>query len=149
MVNRGANPFIQPVISSSSKTSGQAAQKPSILTLKKLPSAKSIFFPIKKYRSGNLGNPWHYTTGVYKGHFGSILGKGSDGIVIQGKFSEQPVAYKFVQFKVFDEFGNGKTCNKKVGTDQMHDDLKKRLKEMVEMQSTPGSSIMNIIVHFR
>ena len=144
IVRRGLNPYIQ-AINPNNHIYTQFDMWPEISNLKKLPLVKSVFFSIKNFDVGNLGRPWHYTTGVYEGCFESILGRGSDGIVIKGKFCGRPVAYKFVQYKIFRE----REHQMKRGSDELFDEMNKRLQEMVEMQSTPGSSIMKTIAHFR
>ena len=69
--------------------------------LKNIPSVKSVFFPIKTFPSGNLGESWYYTTGIYDGKFGRVIGKGGEGKVIQGGWNEKPAACKFVQMRGF------------------------------------------------
>ena len=135
MINRGANPFIQDF----EERKQIDIWKLDLSSLENLPSIKSIYFPIKKFDSGNLGLPWCYTTGVYPGKYGQVIGKGSEGIVIQGKWSGQLVAYKFVPYKK----------HKEDFSDDMLAEMNVKLREMTDMQSTPGSSVMKIISHFR
>ena len=108
--------------------------------LNNLPSVKSVFYPIKKFLTGNLGEPWCYSTGVYDGKFGRVIGKGGEGTVIQGEWNGQPAAFKFVQMK---------------GLKLIHEyedniaDMNKRLKEMTEMLTTPGDAILSLEAHYR
>ena len=95
---------------------------------------------MKNFPAGNLGEPWCYTTGVYDGKFGKVIGKGGEGIVVQGEFNGKPAAYKFVQMK-------GVGYN---GTWGMHmEDMTKRLTEMTEMMATHGDAILPFEAHFR
>ena len=134
MIDLGANPHIK-------DARGKTECDPYDLSnLNNLPSIKSVFYTIKKFSTGNLGEPWCYTTGVYDGNFGRKIGKGGEGTVIQGNFDGQPAAFKFVQMKG-------------LKLDQSYDDemadMSKRLKEMTEMMATPGDTILPFQAHFR
>ena len=108
--------------------------------LSNLRSVKSVFYPIKKFSTGNLGEPWYYTTGVNDGKFGRVIGKGGEGTVVEGDWNGQPAAYKFVEIK---GLKRGKNYS------DMLADMNERLKEMTEMMATPGDAILPFQAHFR
>ena len=93
MIDLGANPHIR---NSSGWTSYDHF---GLSDLNNLPSIKSTFYGIKKFETENLEEPWCYTTGVYDGKFGKVIGKGGEGIVVQGELNGDPAAYKFVVVK--------------------------------------------------
>ena len=134
MIDLGANPHIR-------NASGESYYDNfGLSNLNNLPSVKSVFFSIKKFSTGNVGEPWYYTTGVYDGKFGRVIGKGGEGTVIQGEWNGQPAAFKFVQMKGLKfvlEF------------DDVMADMNERLKEMTEMMATPGDKILPFQAHFR
>ena len=131
MIDRGANPHIRSVAD---------IEKLGIADLINVPSVKSIFHPIKNFPMSDLGDPWCYTTGVYDGKYGGVIGKGGQGIVVQGEWNGQPAAYKFVQKK------GQKLAS---GYDNSVADMSERLKEMTEMMATPGDEILPFEAHFR
>ena len=134
MIDLGANPYIK-------NADGKTQYDQYCLSnLKNLPSIKSVFFPIKNFWTGNLGDSWCYTTGVYDGKFGQLVGKGGEGIVIQGEWNGQPAAYKFVAMK-------GLKLNQIWGHNM--EDMEGRLKEMTEMMATSGDAILPFKAHFR
>ena len=134
MIDLGANPKIR-------KVNGETeADRFDLYNFKNVPSVKSAFFPIKSFPTGNLGNPWYYTTGVYDGKFERVVGKGGEGTVVQGEWNGQQAAYKFVDMKRL------KFIDKHV--DAMVD-MSERLKEMTEMMSTTGDAILPFEAHFR
>ena len=108
--------------------------------LNNLPSVKSVFYLIKQFQNGNLGEPWCYTTGVYDGKFGRVIGKEGEGTVIEGEYNGQPAAFKFVEIK-------GLKFNEDY--DYIMRDMNERLKEMTEMLATPGDTILPFQAHFR
>ena len=134
MIDLGANPHIR---SASGKTQCDLY---GLSNLNNLPSIKSIFFPIKNFTTGNLGEPWCYTTGVYDGKFGRVIGKGGEGTVVEGEWNGQPAAYKFVEMK-------GQKTHENY--DDAMADINERLKEMTEMMATPGDAILPFKAHFR
>ena len=134
MIDLGANPYIRNI---KGETNYDFY---GLSNLNNLPSIKSVFFPIKKFSTGNLGEPWCYTTGVYDGKFGRVIGKGGEGTVIEGEWNGKPAAFKFVQIK-------GLKMNKTY-SDAMTD-MNERLKEMTEMMATPGDAILPFKAHFR
>ena len=134
MIDLGANPYIK---NASGKSNYDVYN---LSNLNNLPSVKSVFYPIKQFQIGNLGEPWCYTTGVYDGKFGRVIGKGGEGTVIEGEFNGQPAAFKFVEMK-------GLKSNQKY-SDAM-EDMNERLKEMTEMLATPGDVILSLEAHFR
>ena len=134
MIDLGANPHIR-------NASGESYYDNfGLSNLNNLPSVKSVFFSIKKFSTGNVGEPWYYTTGVYDGKFGQLVGKGGEGIVIQGEWNGQPAAYKFVAMK-------GLKLNQIWGHNM--EDMEGRLKEMTEMMATSGDAILPFKAHFR
>ena len=131
MIDQGANPHIR-------DEAGRT--QIDLSNLVNVPSVKSVFFPIKKFPSGNLGDPWFYTTGVYDGKYGRVIGKGGEGMVIQGEWNGQAAAYKFVEMK----------GQKYHDTRDDHvADMNERLKEMTEMMATLGDAILHLEAHFR
>ena len=108
--------------------------------LNNVPTIKSVFYPIKNFPNGSLGDSWCYTTGVYDGQYRQVIGKGGEGIVICGEWNERPVAYKFVEMK-------GLKWSTKYDASMV--DMNQRLKEMTEMMETPGDSILPFEAHFR
>ena len=104
------------------------------------PNVESIFFPIKSFPSGNLPRPFHYTNGVYPGQFGRVIGKGGEGIVIEGKWDNKRAAFKFVQVRdqKFKNFVSDALA-----------DMNARLREMIEMETINGSNILKLMGHFR
>ena len=133
MIDDMANPFI---IDTDGKTN---YDRFNLSNLTNLPSIKSTFFQIKKFPTYNMGDPWCYTTGVYDGKYGVVIGKGGEGTVIQGEWNGQPAAYKFVEMKGLESGAYEIVLN----------DMDQRLKEMTEMMSTPGDSILPFRAHFR
>ena len=134
MIDNGANPHIR-------NANGTVQYDLFGLSyLKNVPSVKSVFYPIKNFSSGNLGDPWYYKTGVYDGKYGQVIGKGGEGIVIRGEWNGEQAAYKFVQIKGL-KFGKN--------YDEVMADVNKRLKEMTEMMATPGDAILPFEAHFR
>ena len=109
-------------------------------SLTNIPTVKSIFFPIKSFPSGNLDRPFHYENGVYPGQFCRVVGKGAEGVVIEGVWNNEKAAFKFVRVK-------DQKAMKKVedGLADMND----RLREMLEMESITGSNILKFNGHFR
>ena len=105
-----------------------------------VPSIKSVFYSIQNFPSGNFGDPWCYTTGVYDGKYARVIGRGGEGIVLEGVWKGQPVAYKFVQINglIFGSSYEGAVV-----------DMNERLKEMTEMIATPGDAILPFEAHFR
>ena len=111
----------------------------------KLSAKEKVFFQCgehstPKFETENLEEPWCYTTGVYDGKFGNVIGKGGEGIVIQGELNGDPAAYKFVVVKGLKFI--------KTFDDSMAD-MGKRLQEMEEMLATPGDAILPFEAHFR
>ena len=134
MIDRGANPFVE-----------FSERKPNfdqycLSYLKNLPSIKSVFFSVKNFPNSNLPEPWHYTTGVYKGNYGKVVGKGGEGTVIEGDWNGKSVAFKFVKTK-------GLKFNFKY--DDHMKDMTKRVTEMTEMMATKGDMILPFLAHFR
>ena len=49
--------------------------------------------------SGDLPYKWTYKNGVFPGNFESVLGKGGEGVVIQGRWHGKDAAFKFTPVK--------------------------------------------------
>ena len=123
----------------------------SLASLSNIPSVKSIAFPVKSFPctcstlcAGDLSKEWFYLNGVYPGQFDRVIGQGGEGTVLNGfwhgPWNGEEVAYKFVPVKP-QKF----VANAEIGIA----DLATRLNEMLSMQSTPGSSILKLLGHFR
>ena len=126
MIQRGANPH---VLDHDGDTDYNMYSFDSVTNI---PTVKSIFFPIKSFSNGNLGRPFHYENGVYPGQFCRVVGKGAEGVVIEGIWNNEKAAFKFVQVRN-PEFGN----------------MNARVREMLEMGSTIESNILKFNGHFR
>ena len=112
----------------------------SLESLSNVPSIESIFFPIKSFLSGNLASPFHYENGVYPGQFCQFIGKGAEGIVIQGVWANEKAAFKFVEVR------DQKFM--KMVEDGLAD-MNSSVREMIEMESISGSNILKFNGHFR
>ena len=134
MIDRGANPHIRNAEGISNY------ERFGLASLKKVPSVKSVFYPIKNFPAGNLGESWCYKTGVYDGKYGAVVGKGGEGVVIRGKWRGQHAAYKFVPIKG-QQFAPS--------YENSVADMNARLNEMTEMTQTPGDAILHFEAHFR
>ena len=88
-----------------SKTRKLINRNPKLLKwCKKLP--KSVFFSIEPQKcdceqkcAGDLPYKWTYKNGVFPGYFDNVLGKGGEGIVIQGEWHRKDAAFKFTPVK--------------------------------------------------
>ena len=49
--------------------------------------------------AGDLPYKWTYKNGVFPGHFEDVLGKGGEGVVIQGEWHGKHAAFKFSPVK--------------------------------------------------
>ena len=147
MIDLGANPYIRNV---DNITHYEVVY---LSDINNLPQVKSVFFPIKSFPTAKLGEPWCYTTGVYDGKFGRVIGKGGEGMVIQGEWNGQAAAYKFVKMKSLERHGDPGTYNMKNCTIELYNDemadMNERLNEMTEMMATPGDAILSFEAHFR
>ena len=136
MLDKGANPFVKDyngfthydiwLLSNSNLTN--------------VPREKSIFFPIVGFGNSSLLGPWQYLTGVFPGNFNRLIGSGGEGYVVAGTWNNNKAAFKWVHV--------GKQEPKTYASEYIVD-MEKKLIEMRTMQSTIGSSIMQIIGHFR
>ena len=134
MINRGANPHV--------KDYGEDSEYEfrSLGCLSNIPNVQSIYYSIKTFPNGNLPQPFNYKTGVYPGKYVRELGKGAEGVVIQGFWGREKAAFKFVQVrdqKFMDYVGDNLA------------DMKARVREMIEMEFITGSSILKFNGHFR
>ena len=105
-----------------------------------MPTINSIYYPIKTFPSGNLASLFHYENGVYPGQFCKVIGKGAEGIVIQGVWGNEKAAYKFVEIR-------DQKAKDTVGDNLA--DMNARVREMTEMESISGSNILKFNGHFR
>ena len=108
--------------------------------LSHVPTVKSIFYPIKPFRSGNLASPFHYENGVYPGQFRQVIGKGAEGTAIEGVWGNEKAAYKFVEVRDQERMRT---------LEDGLNDMNTRVREMIEMKSISGSNILKINGHFR
>ena len=69
-----------------------------------------------------------------------MVGRGGEGIVVQGVWGNEPSVFKFVEIK-------GQKF-KKLISDQL-DDMKTRLREMIEMESISGNNVLKLEGHHR
>ena len=136
MIDMGVNPFILNHVGQSNYDFYKLAS----FGLKNLPSVKSIYFSVRSFETGSLLHPWTYTSGVYPGCYSKVVGLGGEGIVIQGKWASIKAAYKFVPLR-----------NQKLTThaNEALTDLYDKLSQMIEMDATKGSKILNLLGHFR
>ena len=132
MIKRGANPHVL------NYNGNSEYNIHSLDSLPNVPTIKSVFYPIKSFPSGNLASPFHYENGVYPGQFGHVIGKGAEGIVIEGVWSNEKTAFKFVQVR-------DQKIMKKVEDNLA--DMNAPVREMIEMDST--SNILKFNGHFR
>ena len=105
-----------------------------------VPTVESIFFPIKSFPNGNLARPFHYENGVYPGQFCRVVGKGAEGVVIEGVWNNEKAAFKFVRVR---DQKFMKTVEDGLA------DMNIRLRELLEMDSITGSNILKFNGHFR
>ena len=134
MINRGANPHVK------YHNGISEYERWSLDSLSNLPTIESIFYPIKSFSSGNLPKPFNYETGVYPGKYGRIIGRGGEGTVIQGEWGNEPCAFKFVEIKNQQLHGS---------VSEALADMNTRLREMIEMETISGSSILKLESHYR
>ena len=132
MINRGANPHVKGYKDDSEYEFWSLGSLS--------PIVQSIYYPIKPFPSGNLPRPFNYKTGVYPGQYVKEIGRGAEGIVIQGTWDNEKAAFKFVLVR-----------NQKYN-DMVSDnlaDMNTRVREMIEMDSATGSNILKFNGHFR
>ena len=109
--------------------------------LKNLPLIKSIYFPVRSFETGSLSHPWTYTSGVYPGCYSKVVGFGGEARkVIQGKWGGKKAAFKFVPLQ------SQKLVN---NASEAINELYDKLSQMIEMDTTSGSKILNLLGHFR
>ena len=134
MINRGANPHVR------RHDDKSEYEEVSLGSLSNVPNIESIYFPIKPFPKGNLSKPFNYETGVYPGQYGRLIGRGGEGTVIQGVWSNQPCAFKFVEVRDL------KYIQK---MDDNLEDMNARLREMIEMETISGTNILKLEGHYR
>ena len=133
MIDRGANPYVRNHYDESEYefySLGSLSVDP----------CQSIYFPIKPFPNGNLPTPFHYKTGVYPGQYVKVIGKGAEGIVIEGTWDNEKAAFKFVQVR--DQKYNFTVRDNLA-------DMNTRVREMIVMDSVTGSNILKFNGHFR
>ena len=133
MIQRGANPH---VLDGDGRSSYDFY---SLGYLSNVPDKQSIFFQVKSFPSANITSPFRYETGVYPGQFGRVIGKGGEGVVIEGKWNNEQAAFKFVTIR--DQKVTG------FAEDTLAN-MNARLREMIEMESINGSNIVKLNGHF-
>ena len=134
MINRGANPHVR------NHDHNSQDEMYSLGSLSKVTTVESIYLPIKPFPSGNLPKPFHYKTGVYPGKYGCVIGRGGEGIVVQGDWANEPCAFKFVEIK------NQKL--RKLVSDGLAD-MNARLRQMIEVETVSGDNILKLKGHHR
>ena len=127
MINAGANPH---VINFAGNTH-YADYSLSNLEYK-TPPPKSIYYTVKKIEDFVADEPFFYTNGIFPGTFDELLGHGGEGSVVRGMWGKLKVAYKFVAVE------NTLSYN-----------LDKQLNEMTTINAARGTSILDIIGHYR
>ena len=136
MLDNGVNPFIVDFYGNTQSDYFELSH----LTISKMP--KSVYFsiyPDESYPS-ELQQAWYYSSGVFPGKYGELIGKGSEGHVVDGKWMERNVAFKFVEMK------NQKFQN--IVSDGLKD-LKRRLTELNALKAIKGSCILQEYGHFQ
>ena len=139
MIDKGANPF---VVSYEGNTD---FERRNLGHLSNLPSQKSVYFTTRsfegesKHKIGFL-EPWFYRSGVFDGKFESLIGQGATGTVISGEWFGRKAAFKFVEI--------GKQKEQILAKDSLKT-LDNKLSEMISLQSTIGSKIVNFYGHYR
>ena len=139
MIDKEANPF---VVDFNGFTQFQLL---SLGHLSNLPSKKSVFFTTRSFEGGfeqkiSFQEPWFYRNGVLDGKFGLLIGQGATGSVISGEWFGKKAAFKFV------EVGKQKF---QAETKDSLETLDDKLSEMISIQSTTGSKIVNFYGHYR
>ena len=134
MINRGANPHVRNYCDNSNY------EIDSLDSLSNVTTVESIYFPIKLFTSGNLPKPFRYKTGVYPGKYGRVIGRGGEGIVVQGVWANEACAFKFVEIR------NQKFTG--IVSDAIAD-MNARLREMIEMETVSGNNILKLKGHHR
>ena len=114
--------------------------------------------------AGDLPYKWTYVNGVFPGSFESILGKGGEGTVIQGKWHSKEAAFKFTPVKHTQKYTSpekkyvddpeiGESARKKLHEEctqeYAEEHLLRNLNEIFKMQATIGSAILKLYGHFR
>ena len=133
MIDRGANPHVRNSVDESEYEEWS-------LGYLSVNRRQSIYFPIKPFPNGNLSKPFNYKTGVYPGQYGRVIGRGGEGVVIQGIWANQPCAFKFVEIK------NQKL--RKLVSDGLAD-MNARLRQMIEVETVSGDNILKLKGHHR
>ena len=139
MIDKGANPFI---VDGNGDTQFESR---GLSNLKNLPTTKSIYFLTRPLVGSDVTNadfcdPWFYRNGVFDGKFDSAIGKGASGRVISGEWYGKKAAFKFV------DIGNQKFQSK---TKDALKSLNENLSEMIKVQETKGSKIVQFFGHYR
>ena len=124
-------------------------------------ATKSIYFSIAKNgfqclcQTANnqhcqhfLTEPWFYQNGVFnsclsKSDEGKLveIGRGGQGIVLEGKWCNKPAAFKFVRIRQEKEA--------KIHTHDVIAEMNNQINEMKVMNKIQGNSFVKIYGHFR
>ena len=135
MIDMDANPYVQ-----NYKGRSENEIWSGMSNLSNLPKSKSVYFQLRNFNS-DMPSPWEYKAGVYnQGKFGRVRGSGGEGTVIEGKWQNQKAAFKFVEVR------DQKFIQE---TEDALADMNARLNEMMAMESTKGSAILNFDGHYR
>ena len=143
MLEHGANPFVL-YHDNTSQQQHWSLQ----LASKYLYMPKSIFYtvdPIKcQCQRASCTNPfkqaWYYTNGVFNGQFKCVIGRGGEGIVIEGEMCGISVVFKFVSIteqQFMEKVSDGLV------------ELRKRLNEARQYDGTQSDLIVQFYGHFR
>ena len=109
---------------------------------------KSIYFTIDGYTchcsqshcSNTLLGPWRYSTGVLNGKFTRVIGRGGEGIVLEGLWCGEKSAFKFVQI-------SNQTYH--VYVKDSIKELRRRLNEAVQYSETQSDLVVPFFAHYR
>lgn len=114
---------------------------------------KSIYFTIDGHKcrchqlpcSNHFFDSWHYSNGVFNGHFTRIIGSGGEGVVIEGWWCGKPAAYKFVPITSPEI----KIQSFPFIMDSTMKNLEKTLNESRQLNGAQVDSVVTFYGHFR
>ena len=136
MIDKGANPFI---VDYKGDTWTDETRH-----LSNLPTQKSIYFLTQPLIDNDVTNdfpePWFYRNGVFDGKFESAIGQGASGRVISGEWYGKKAAFKFVEV--------GVQKQQKLAMSNLKS-LEEKLSEMISIETTKGSKIVQFYGHYR
>ena len=136
MIDSGVNPYI---VNYDGRTNFDYISRYH-LTIPEMP--KSVYFSIypDECYPLDLQQAWYYSNGVFTGKYEEVIGKGSEGYVVRGKWVGLDAAYKFVEIK--------KQKAHEIVEDGL-EELKLRLTELNALKDIKGSRILREYGHFR